>query len=57
MYVRSAEGKVIGVGRRSARLEQVTNDEQGMGQIKEICGNAGADIGNGLETGTFPVSV
>lgn len=35
----------------------VTNDEQGMGQIKEICGNAGADIENGLETGTFPVSV
>lgn len=51
---RMGAGSVIGVGRRPARLEQVrnagifdavvTNDEQGMGQIKEICGNAGADI-------------
>lgn len=47
-------GCVVGVGRRPARLEQVrktgifdvvvANDEKGMAQIREICGNHGADI-------------
>lgn len=47
-------GCVIGVGRRPARLEQVrktgifdamvTNDEAGMRQIREICGEPGADV-------------